>query len=1000
MRNKYRTLIVVCLILAGYTSYAATPKLTVRQLNHPDLPTGPAREVLSGVGALLHVQLHDVIGVLEGVEDIVVAGLPEKALPPDAQELMQTEHPLLTLLGLKFLQQPLTPEALAQTIGLDTRQTVSLTLYFGDPRRMFVLGLPVRSQESMVAFLNAALEPSEVESVSISGGGAVRLVSDKLQALSELYLVSSGEMLYICGDRSLVQALYHTPTAQRFAQDPFLGRALPAADSQQLRVVLNPAMAKPLALQLQGIRMLAKTLIPAQRAKILEQMPREAREQMEIQVRTQLGVRDIEEFADYAECILTATMEQVLDYISGRMIAFEGWSLSANIQGGFMELHTGVYSHSGMAREQTAALPLPEIKQALAWLGPDVQSFKAQGRQPAPRDMPVFKAWTKRVQTLCAAKGLEPAILTHLVEMLEQRAPIPTVESQVPWTLTTYAPLRPAPSLESAASLEDYLISLDLPVMRPIKLIPDRDPGFLESCWREEMQSQNRNRKLNLEFANHIQKQNPWCHQENRFQVSRVAGNIARYARESVWITRSGLFGYDQHELVNRKVVYARKVDDYLIYHRGPKSSAWLADVKASDRREIAPGVSRLLARVPEGATYVSLQRSLVELPQWVAWIGKLEARLYADAEKYLDKAQAIVDESSDLESAKHEIRGLRMPEIVGSVHLDPETRKVYALLPSGELPLRVPRPRLVPLVQKLLAAYSEQADAVGGSLVYSVANSEGREWSAVQSTESLTTLTRTFGNALFENYLASSEKQQQFVKQVSTAGDGNAKVFDQIVARNPQWAFIPQPKPKVPARPTKAIPARSSEAGRRQLNLSEHYNGALNESWHRGGMPNNTLRDLPRGLQEIGGVSFDVRGIVQLSGRQAERELEVRFPEAADGIRVGRKGKQLHFLHGTGWQAPGGTRIGSYVVHYANGESRTIPIVYGVDVTDWWLNEDTGNVNIVWRGQNHSAPDGPPLGISMTTWPNPLPDVRIDSIDYRSAMRNPAPFLIAVTLE
>ncbi len=56
---------------------------------------------------------------------------------------------------------------------------------------------------------------------------------------------------------------------------------------------------------------------------------------------------------------------------------------------------------------------------------------------------------------------------------------------------------------------------------------------------------------------------------------------------------------------------------------------------------------------------------------------------------------------------------------------------------------------------------------------------------------------------------------------------------------------------------------------------------------------------------------------------------------------------------------------------------------------------------NVVWRGKNHSALDGPPIGVFKTTWANPLPpDVEIDHIDYKSAMMNSAPFLIAITVE
>ena len=55
---------------------------------------------------------------------------------------------------------------------------------------------------------------------------------------------------------------------------------------------------------------------------------------------------------------------------------------------------------------------------------------------------------------------------------------------------------------------------------------------------------------------------------------------------------------------------------------------------------------------------------------------------------------------------------------------------------------------------------------------------------------------------------------------------------------------------------------------------------------------------------------------------------------------------------------------------------------------------------NVVWTGKNHSAPDGPPIGVCKTTWVNPLSDAEIDHIDYQSTMNNSAPFLIAITIE
>ena len=1001
MKAKLLLIALVCLVTLGYSGTVEAKGLSAQQLTDQGLPAGAARDVLPSPGALIHLQFHDILSILEGVEEIVVAGIPDKAAPPDVQQLLQTEHPLLTLLGMKTLQQPLTPEVLEQMTGINARGTIGLTLYLGDPRRMFILSLPTRSREPLVPLLNAALLPSDIEEVSVGGQKAIRVVSQRLKFLPELYLVSSSDTLYLCGDRSLVQALHHTPTAQRFGQDPFMSRALPATETKQVRMVLNPAMAKPLVLQLQGISMIAKMMLPQQRAALLERIPQEVKEQIEMQVRMQLGVRDLDQLVDYAECMLVATMEQLIDFISGRMLAFEGFTMATNLQDGFVEFNASLHSSRFKAETCTKSVPMDEVKEALTWLGPDYQSFTVSGKKIQPKASPILLPWAKRVQQQCEKKKLAWPGLVRYIEMLDELRPVPRVESQTPWIISTRAPLHPAPSLKDAASLEDYFVSLELPVYRPVKITPDQGRDFLETCFREETEVLNKNRELNQDFANTFQKQKPWFLHQNRFQVSPLDGGVTRYTRESVWTSRNGIFGYDQHALVNRKVVHARRVGDYLVYHRGAQVSSWLAGLESSQSSRIAPGVVDLLGRVPEGANYVSVQRVLQHLPRWVGWISDLESHLHADVHKYLEKAQAAVD-NSDLETAKHTIRGMKMPMIIGSVNIHPETKQVYALLPTGNMPLMLPRPKVVPLVEKLFEDYAAQADSVGGSLVYTKVSDESCQFAMLQSTAALTTLTRTVGNALFENYLATQERQAQLQRQIMTQRDGDVTAFDEVIVRNPQWAFIPQPQPKVPAEPSKKIPARATGTDKRMVDLSKYYNGALNETWHKGGMSNNTLKDLPRGIQTLGGTSFDIRGIVQLSGKQAERELSVLFPEEAANITVQQKGQKVHFLHCCGWPSPKGTTIGTFVIHYRNEETRSVPIVYGVDVQDWWMNEDglDSKSNVVWTGKNHSAPDGPSIGVCKTTWVNPLPSIEIDHIDYESAMMNSAPFLIAITVE
>ncbi len=201
-------------------------------------------------------------------------------------------------------------------------------------------------------------------------------------------------------------------------------------------------------------------------------------------------------------------------------------------------------------------------------------------------------------------------------------------------------------------------------------------------------------------------------------------------------------------------------------------------------------------------------------------------------------------------------------------------------------------------------------------------------------------------------------------------------------------------------------IPPRFAETPVHLLDLSSFYNASLREPWHAG-TAGNDFGCLPQGLLYLAGSMFDVRGLVQLSGAQLSQQGGRRYPNQAAGIAVEQKARRLHFLHGCCWPAKIGERIGSYVVHYANGETRVIPITYGEDVLDWHTPSHVlgqpgppgqrSNANQVWGGRNRANAD---IGLYETAWDNPLPEARIETIDFVSKDASAAPFLIAITLE
>ncbi len=202
----------------------------------------------------------------------------------------------------------------------------------------------------------------------------------------------------------------------------------------------------------------------------------------------------------------------------------------------------------------------------------------------------------------------------------------------------------------------------------------------------------------------------------------------------------------------------------------------------------------------------------------------------------------------------------------------------------------------------------------------------------------------------------------------------------------------VTRPKPKFPPRDAQAAPEL--------LDLSKFYNAALDKTWHPG-LANNNLAALPTGLQTFGGVTFDVRGVVQLRGRRLWRE---GFPPQVNGIPVGQKCARLHFLHATGWSVKDGTQIGNYIVHYADGHRRFIPILFGQDVGDWFgPSKEKPNrraATIVWEEVTSDSTDARTHRLFKSTWENPFPETEIASLDYESSRTEAAPFLIAISVQ
>jgi hypothetical protein len=194
-------------------------------------------------------------------------------------------------------------------------------------------------------------------------------------------------------------------------------------------------------------------------------------------------------------------------------------------------------------------------------------------------------------------------------------------------------------------------------------------------------------------------------------------------------------------------------------------------------------------------------------------------------------------------------------------------------------------------------------------------------------------------------------------------------------------------------------------------IDLSRYYTAKLTDSLNSPvSVLENNLASLPKGRQVFSGVPFEVGGILQLSGLKIEEWGRKEYPQAINQIKIGKRCRRLHLLHGAGGVFdPHGLTIAKLVLHYADNSSQELEIKNGVHVRDWWGDPKqtvTGtNSTLAWTGTNpalkkYGGPRPGSLRVYETTFENPQPAIEITTTDYVSAMENSSPFMIGLTIE
>jgi hypothetical protein len=313
-------------------------------------------------------------------------------------------------------------------------------------------------------------------------------------------------------------------------------------------------------------------------------------------------------------------------------------------------------------------------------------------------------------------------------------------------------------------------------------------------------------------------------------------------------------------------------------------------------------------------------------------------------------------------------------------------------------------------------AAGRAKEDAVIGNYVLHYANGETKRIPLVYGRNTKTSFSGKSGPVLTDAATAWSSDTVQVFKYTANnpLPDVEIKTMDFVSNKTPAAPFLIA----MTIEPTQAertyewfdsirawnpIAPRDPLAGPDQVDLTNYYGTSLNDDWFN--HPGHDFHDVPQGLKPFGGVLFDVRGLIVLAGTRSLAVSGLALPESVTGIPVDRKGTAIHFLQAAAFVgSEPGLKIGEYVMHYENGETRTAELIYGENELDWWVNPAEGHVtraDEVWFGSNTATRSrGMKTRLIKFTWNNPLPDLKITAIDFVSCMTTSSPMLVALTIE
>jgi beta-galactosidase len=171
-------------------------------------------------------------------------------------------------------------------------------------------------------------------------------------------------------------------------------------------------------------------------------------------------------------------------------------------------------------------------------------------------------------------------------------------------------------------------------------------------------------------------------------------------------------------------------------------------------------------------------------------------------------------------------------------------------------------------------------------------------------------------------------------------------------------------------------------------------------------------LGAFPVGENRFAGVSYLVRDFktsplpcaISLEGPH----LKTQLPREVKGVPVKSKADALFFLHTSKqiapWQPPQqGDKtpptLWNYVIHYADGQTATVPVRYGEGAGNWLQKQPHGLAEAVVAWASKVGDQDDQAVVWQMQWTNPRPDAEVESVDVAYDPNAKAAYAVPVVL-